>query len=366
MTRPVWAEVDLAAIRHNAAAVSAAAGVPLMAVVKADAYGHGAVPVARAALDGGAVALGVALVEEAEELRAAGIDAPVLLLSQPPPDAAGDVVRLRLWATVYSERFAEALSAAAESAVQPIPVHVKVDTGMHRVGADPDDAVALVRRVDRSPRLRLAGVWTHLAVAEIEGHRATQEQLSVFDAVIDRIRSEGVDPGTIHAANSAAALAVPEARRDLVRVGISLYGVKPSPCLDLAVDLRPAMRLSARIAFVKELPAGATLSYGLSYALPAAGRVATVPVGYADGYSRLLSNKAHAVVRGTRVPVAGTVTMDQILLDCGSLPVEEGDEVELLGPGVPADELARHQGTIAYEVLTSIGKRVPRVYIGQT
>ena len=337
-----------------------------MAVVKADAYGHGAVPVARAALEGGAVALGVALVEEAEELRGAGIDAPILLLSQPPPDAAVDVVRLGLWATVYSERFAEALSVAAERAAEPTPVHVKVDTGMHRVGAQPGDAVGLARLVALSPGLSLAGVWTHLAVAEIEGHRATEEQLSLFDSVIDRIMSGGIDPGTIHAANSAGALAVPEARRDLVRVGISLYGVKPSPCLDVGIDLRPAMRLCARVAFVKDLPAGATLSYGLTYALPRDGRVATVPVGYADGYSRLLSNKAHAIVRGQRVPVAGTVTMDQILLDCGSLPVEEGDEVELLGPGVPADELAQHQGTIAYEVLTSISKRVPRVYIGQT
>jgi alanine racemase len=341
----------------------------LMAVVKADGYGHGAVPVARAALDAGASWLGVALVEEGAELRAAGIDAPVMVLSEPPPSAAPAVVTLGLTPVAYTPVGVEALAkAVAQADADRLPVHLKVDTGMHRVGCTVDDALGLAESIAGRDELRLEGVLTHFPVADEPDNPYTGQQLDRLDGVLAAMREAGVAFDMVHAANSAGLLAFGDrARFDLVRCGIAVYGLPPAPVLAGRVPLRPAMTLKARVSHVKALPAGARLSYGLRYTMPRAGTVATVPVGYADGVPRNLADVGgEAVVRGRRHPIAGTVTMDQLMIDAGDAPVDVGDEVVLLGRDgdaeVSVDEWADRLGTINYEIACSIGRRVPRSY----
>lgn len=370
-SRPAWAEVDLDAVRHNVGVLRAlVAPAAVCAVVKADGYGHGAVPAARAALEGGAAWLAVALVEEGLALRDAGIEAPVLVLSEPPAEAMAVAVARRLTPTLYTEQGVEAARAAAGQ--RPVAVHVKVDTGMHRVGAPPAGAVALARAVAGHAELRLEGLWTHLAVADDPGEDdVTREQLARFERVRDELAATGVRPALVHAANSAGAVAHPPSRYDLVRCGIAVYGHPPSAALAGRADLRPALSLKARVTLARPLTAGERVSYGGRYRLPADGVVATVPLGYADGVPRRLSDVGgQALVGGRRVPISGTVTMDQLMVDCGPAPaVREGDEVVLIGrqgtEEVTAEEWAERLGTISYEVLTGIGPRVPRVYRGR-
>lgn len=368
--RPAWVVVDLDAIRDNVSRLAAlVAPAALLATVKADAYGHGAVPVARAALGAGATWLGVAFVEEGVELRDAGIDAPVLLLSEPPPPAAPTVVGRRLTPFVYTPSGIDALAAAAAAAGAVLPVHLKVDTGMHRVGCRVEDAVALAERVAASDALALEGLATHLAVADEADRRYTDAQLDAFDAVLDAVTVAVGPPPIVHVANSAGALAFPRARYDLVRVGITMYGIAPSPIVAGAVDLQPALALHAQVSFVKDLPAGARVSYGLRYELARPSRIATVPVGYADGVPRSLGATGGTVlVGGRRCPIAGTVTMDQLLVDVGDAEVQVGDDVVLLGTqgneAIAADEWADRLGTIAYEVVTRLGGRLPRRHVG--
>ena len=368
--RPTWGEVDLGAVRANTRRLAGLADpAALLAVVKADGYGHGAVPVARAALDAGASWLGVALVEEGTALRAAGLDAPVLVLSEPPAAAAGHVVDARLTPVVYTEPGIEALAKAVadQAADDPLPVHLKVDTGMHRVGCSPDDAANLVAAVQARPELRLEGICTHFAVADEPERPETRAQLEEFGRLIAGLERVGTRPPIVHAANSAGLLHFPDARFDLVRVGIAIYGVAPGPGTAVALD--PALSLRARVTYVKALPAGARLSYGLRYALERPGRVATVPVGYADGVPRNLGLRGGEVLlHGRRYPIAGAVTMDQLMVDVGDDDVEPGDEVVLLGAqggdAIRAEEWADRLGIIAYEVVTGIGPRVPRRYVG--
>jgi alanine racemase len=369
--RPVRAEIDLDAVRANVRTLRAvSAPAALLAVVKADGYGHGAVPVARAALDAGAAALGVALVEEGIELRDAGIDAPVLVLSEPVPDAAAGVVAYGLTPVVYTLAGIDALAKAVadRGAHDRLGVHLKVDTGMHRVGCDVEAAVELATQVVDRPELELAGVCTHLAVADEPGNPYTPAQLARFENVLRDLRARGLPTGTVHAANTAGAIACPAARYDLVRVGIGCYGIAPSDELEGRVDLQPAMSVTARVSHVKRMPAGERISYGLRYETPAVTTIATVPIGYADGVPRELSNHGGvALVRGRRRPIAGTVTMDQLMLDVDDLQIEVGDEVVLIGrqgaEEITAAEWARACGTIAYTVVCGIGPRVPRVYV---
>ncbi len=370
--RPVWGEIDLGAVRANVRTlVARAAPAALLAVVKADGYGHGEVPVAFAALDAGATWLGVALVEEGVRLRAAGIDAPILVLSEPAPEAAATVVAEGLTPVVYTVAGIEGLAKAVADAgaAAPLAVHLKVDTGMHRVGCSPDEVHALVESIRARPEVELGGVCTHLAVADEPAHTYTDDQLARFDAVLAELEHTGVRPPLAHAANSAALLTRPNARYDLVRVGIALYGVAPTPALAGAAGLEPALSLRARVTHVKTLPPGAQVSYGLRYTLGAEARVATVPVGYADGVPRNLGlTGAEVLVGGRRHPIAGTVTMDQLMVDVGDAPVAVGDEVVLIGrqgsDAVTVTEWAERLGTIAYEVVTGIGPRVPRRYVG--
>jgi len=368
-SRWVEARVDLAAVRHNVGVmrgiVSPAA---VWAVVKADGYGHGAVPVALAAVDGGAEGLCVALAQEGVELRDAGIDAPILLLSEQPASQLDAVVANRLIPTVYSSEAVHAAAAAVHrGGLSGYPVQVKVDTGMNRVGVAPRDALALVRAVEAAaPDLRLAGIFTHLAVTDEPTNSFTAQQIERFDEVLRQLPTR---PPAVHAANSGGALAHPATRYDLVRPGITLYGIEPGHTLRThCADLRPALSLVSRVSFVKRVRAGERISYGLTHTFERDCTVATVPIGYADGVPRRLGNARGVVLLGgRRRDIAGMVTMDQLMLDCGDDPVQIGDEVVLLGAQgnelVRAEEWAEQLGTIGYEIVCGISKRVRRVYL---
>jgi alanine racemase len=364
--RPTWVEVDLDAIRHNVRTLKPS-GVELMAVVKANAYGHGDVGVARAAVEAGATWLGVALVEEGLALRSAGLtDVPILVLSEFPPGAEREALAASLTPSLYSEGGLARLVAAAGGA--SVPVHVKVDTGMHRVGVyPPASAPAYVGRVVGAG-LSLEGLWTHLARSE-EDPATTAAQVAAFRAVVDEVRSDGHSPRLLHVANTGATIRHPESHLDLVRAGIGIYGIEPAPGVGGELGLRPALTWRSAVTLVKRLPEGSRTSYGHHYRLAHDAWVATVPAGYADGYPRLLSSRADVLIRGRRCRVAGSVTMDQVVVDCGDLEVEPGDEVVLLGTQgdetVSAEELANHAGTIGYEIVTRIGERVPREYLGE-
>lgn len=386
LARPVRAVVDLDAVAHNAGIMARLASpAALCAVVKADGYGHGAVQVARAALAGGASWLGVAMVEEGMELRRAGLDTPTLLLSEPPLAAMDEVVRCSLTPTVYSEEALMELARAVRSRpagsagdAGPVGVHVKVDTGMHRAGADPEDVVKIVSRLAALTELRLDGLWTHLAAADLSDEVAcerTRSQLQVFERCRVELETIGMHPKILHAASSAGLIAYPESRYGMARCGISLYGYLPSAGLSekarwlLGEDrLVPAMRLEARVSHVRTVRAGEGVSYGIDFTLPVDSIIATVPLGYADGVPRGLSRAGGEVLlAGERRPIAGVVTMDQLMVDCGPrAQVRRGDEVVLLGRQgggeITADDWAGILGTINYEVLSRVGARVPRVY----
>lgn len=375
--RPAWVEVDLDAVAANAAYLAGAVQpARVCAVVKADGYGHGAVPVAKAALAGGASLLGVALAEEGHQLREAGIDVPVLVLSEPPAEAMRLVVDDRLTPSIYTHAGLAALVAAAEEAgASGVPVHLKLDTGMHRVGAEALTVLELAKAVTAEDGVQLEGLFTHLAVADEPLNPFTSGQLARFDAVLTALAGEGIRPPLLHAANSAGAIYHPVARYSMVRAGIALYGLAPASglCSDaLTCALRPALSLKAAVSYVKELPAGERLSYGLHYALPERATVATVPIGYADGVPRRLSQLGGEVlIGGVRRKVAGAVTMDQLMVDCGpGADVRPGDEVVLIGrqggEEITAWEWADRLGTIAYEVTCALSARLPRAYKGQT
>ncbi|MGA9077320.1 MAG: alanine racemase [Acidimicrobiales bacterium] len=372
--RPTWAEIDTSAVTANVALLCRlVAPARLCAVVKADGYGHGSVAVARAALSGGAAMLAVALVEEAVTLREAGIDAPVLLLTEAPPDGIGEFLAIGGMPTVYSEPGIALAAGAAARLGRQVGVHLKVDTGMHRVGADSADVPALAASVAGSGPLSLGGLWTHFAVADDLDDAFTATQIDRFDSAVAAVRAAGGSPAVLHAANSAGAIAHPRGRYDLVRCGIACYGYAPSVQVGRVLAglvgpgeaLRPALSLKARVHRVHRLAAGERTSYGRNYELAADTLVATVPIGYADGLRRALAAAGGEVlVGGRRRRIAGTVTMDQLLVDCGDDDVRAGDEVVLIGrqggEEITADEWAERLGTIVYEVLCGIGPRVPR------
>lgn len=363
--RPTWLEIDLGAIRDNVAAIArTVAPAKVCAVVKADGYGHGDVPAAEAALEGGAEWLAVALLEEGARLREAGIEGPILLLSEPFTEDAAEVVRWDLTPTIYRSRFIGALASVAPPGY---PVHLKVDTGMHRVGATPEQAGAIATEIGMGGLL-LQGLWTHLAVSE-EDPVFTEEQIHRLLGFAGGLAADGIVPEIIHASNTGGALGHPDARIDMVRVGIGIYGLRPAPGFHPEVPLRPAMRVVSHVSFLQRLPAGERLSYGRVRPLPSDANVATVPIGYADGVARRLSGTGGEVlIRGNRYPIAGSVTMDQIMIDMGDDPVEVGDEVVLLGSQgdaeITADEWAERLGTINYEIVCGFGPRIPRRYHG--
>jgi len=367
---PVWAEIDLGAIRHNIQTLAGiASGAEVMGVVKGYAYGHGNPASAAAMLQAGASRLGVARVAEAIHLRESGIQAPLHVFTEPPPDAAETMVTLDLTPAVYTEAFARALSDAATAADRKVGVHLKLDTGMNRVGLLSDDVPDALRVLGTMPGIEIEGAWSHLAIADVPDHPFTRKQLELFQDLIGQIVAAGVELRYRHLANSAATLSLPEAHFDIVRCGIASYGLWPGPQLRETADLRPAMQLKARLNLVKNVPAGAALSYGLQYELDRPGNVVTIPAGYADGYPRPLSGKADVLIGGKRFRVSGTVCMDQFMVDVGEERFEPGTVVTLLGRDgdeeVSAEELAGYVGTINYEIATRIPSRVPRVFVGE-
>jgi len=368
VSRWAWADVDLDAVRHNVGVVHAAAApAELWAVVKADGYGHGAIPVARAALDGGATGLCVALVQEGLALREAGLDCPMLVLSEQPASELVAAVRAGLDLTVYSYAQIEAIEAAGGI---DHPVHLKIDTGMRRVGAAADDALGLAAAIVESPAVRLAGVCTHLAVADEPDDPFTAVQIESFGDVLTAMAVAGHEVPFVHAANSAAALSFPAARFAMVRVGIAIYGISPGPALDRHSDaLRPALSLRARVSHVKRVRAGDRISYGLRHRFEGDTTVATLPLGYADGVPRrLYAGGCEVLIGGRRRPIVGVVTMDQLMVDCSDDSVAIGDEAVLIGTqggeSISASEWADRLGTIGYEVVCGISPRVDRHYTG--
>ncbi len=369
-TRPTRAEIDLAAIAANVRIACELAGrtAAVMAVVKADAYGHGAAPVARAALAAGATWLGVAVPDEGAALRAAGFHARILVLGPIAPDQAAVVTAHDLDQCVSDPDQAQALSreAAARGCVQLL--HLKVDTGMGRVGLPPRAVRSAAERIASLPAVRLEGLMTHFAEADADDPEFTREQIARFETVSRNLRAAGITIPLRHAANSAALIRHPDARLDLVRPGIMLYGCPP--CASRRAGdpaLVPALRLRTVISQLTDLAAGGSVSYGRTFVAPHDMRIATLPIGYADGLPRLLSGRGQALIRGRRAPILGRICMDMTMVDVTCLPdVRVGDEAVLIGrqgvEEITADEVARLTGTISYEVLCRIGPRVPRIY----
>ncbi len=365
-----WAEIDLDAIAHNVRQLKRHIGerVELMAVVKANAYGHGAAPVARTALKSGASRLAVNRAVEGIELRRAGIAAPILILGYFPPWEAEAVVRHNLTPTVTEREVASALAEAAARQGKAVPLHVKVDTGMGRFGLLPEEVVDFVKSLADFPNLRLEGLYTHFATADEADKSHTRRQFGVFLQVLKRLEEAGIEVPVRHAANSAATLDLPETHLDMVRCGIAIYGLYPSAEVSRSVALRPAMSLKSRVARLRTLPAGSCISYGCTYVTSSPTRVALVPVGYGDGYHRLLSNRGQVLIRGRRAPILGRVCMDQLVVDVSGIPgVRLDDEVVVFGrqgeEEISAEEVAAWAETINYEVTTSVLPRVTRVYL---
>lgn len=373
--RWAWAEVDLQALRRNVEAIVAnTTSHSVWAVVKADGYGHGAVECARVALDAGAIGLCVALVDEGVTLRRAGIAAPILVMSEQPPEQHRHLVGNGLIATVYNSESIAALGATAEDMNIVCSVHLKVDTGMHRAGVAPSNAVARAREVLNHPWLSLDGVFSHLATADDASRNdVTESQVRAFAAVLNDLKDADIEVEHRHLENSAGALRhVAEVLRLECRVGIAMYGIAGDAASNsfgspVGVQLEPVMSLKAKVSHVQVLEAGEAVSYGLRRPLASRSTIATVPLGYADGVRRALWERGEVLIGGKRRRFAGVVTMDQVLIDCGADSVQVGDDVVLLGcqgpEEVSANEWARLLGTIGYEVTCGISARVPRTYL---
>lgn len=368
--RATWAQVDLDAIAGNVAALKAQSAAPrLLAAVKADGYGHGLVPAARAALRGGADWLGVAMVEEGATLRAAGIGAPILVFTEPPAAAIDALLAAGLTPAVYSPAFVSALNArAGERGGPPVTVHLKLDTGMRRVGVPEPDWADALRRVRDARHLAAEGLWSHLAVADEPDHPFTATQAAAFDRGLALARDLGVHPALAHLTNSAGTVLRHADHHDMVRAGLAVYGLQPVPGRDVGVALRPALSWYARLSLVKRVAAGESVSYGLRWTASQPTTVATVPAGYADGVRRALGGRAEVLMHGRRVPMVGTVCMDQFLVDAGGGRAAVGDEVVLIGEQggerITAEDWAVLLDTISYEVVCAIAARVPRAYVG--
>lgn len=367
--RPTWAEVDLSAIRRNILALKSHLKLPstrFCAVVKADGYGHGAVAVASEAMRAGADYLAVSILDEALNLRAAGLTMPILILGPTPAAQAHLVTENGLTQTICNMDQARALSASSESQSLLARVHLKVDTGMGRLGVQPSEAADFAAAVEALPNLFVEGIYTHFATSDCRDKTYAGNQLSTFQASLAAVRERGLDIPIKHCANSAAFLDMPEAQMDMVRVGIVMYGLWPSEETGRPVDLTPAMRFKTRISMLKEVPAGTAISYGCTYVTDRPTVIATLPVGYADGWTRMLSGRAKVFVAGRKVPLVGRICMDQSMADVtGVAGLSEGDEVLLFGgPDLPVEEVAGALGTINYELICILSARVPRVYFG--
>ena len=365
--RPTQALIDLQAIRHNVGIVRQRVGpdCKIAVVVKADAYGHGAISVSRAALEAGADTLCVTLPQEGAELRRAFPSVPILVMVLADPSDVATVVEHDLTQTVDDEQDLLALDRAASLCGRRAKVHLKVDTGMGRLGVRPAEAAALVRRAAGLRSVELEGIFSHFATADNPDQGFARRQLGAFRQVCDGLADAGMPIKLRHMANSAAVLSLPESHLDMVRPGIMIYGLRPAP--HLGEGIVPAMTVTSRIVKLKTMRPGEPVSYGSTYRCPESRRIATIPMGYADGYRRGLSGRFHVIVRGARAPVVGRVCMGMFMVDVsGVAGVKKGDEVLILGRSgedhLPTEEMARALGTISYEIVTGISRRVPRLY----
>lgn len=364
--RTTKAVINLRAISYNVAEIRKRIDNKrgLMAVVKADGYGHGAVEVSRAALRSGADSLGVAIPEEGQLLREAGIEVPILVLGLIQPEEAYKVVNFRLAQTVTSVELLDALAQEGYKASTEVSVHVKVDTGMGRIGVKPEDIVAFIRKVKSFKNLSLEGLFSHFSSADEKDKTCSKRQLQLFEQTLHEIQLAGIGLPKKHMANSAAVLDLPESYYDMVRPGIMIYGLYPSKEVSHSIELEPAMTLKTKVSAVKMVPCRTPIGYGRTFITKKKTFVATLPVGYGDGYKRLLSNRGEVLIRGRRVPIIGRVCMDMCMVDVSDVEgVQPGDEVILFGEDITTEEVAASADTIVNEVVCTVGKRVPRVYV---
>lgn len=369
--RDTIVEVDLDAIKQNISQFRhhLSSAVQIMAVVKADAYGHGAIAIATAALSAGADWLGVAFLDEALELRAAGIKAPILVMGYTPPRGIPVGIEQGIALTVSSLEAAEAVSSYVQREGKVAHIHLKVDTGMSRLGLAVEEVVPLMQKLRKIPGLYVEGLFTHFACADEKNKEQTRRQHNRFMQMLTLLQEKGMSPPLIHVSNSAAAIDLPEYGHGMVRIGIGMYGYYPSSEVNQrAIQLKPALSLKTRIVHLKRPQMGEGISYGRTYISDGTRWIATLPLGYADGYSRSLSGRSEVLVRGRRVPVVGRVCMDQLMVDVtDAMPVSVDDEVVIYGcqgkEAIFASEVAMLLETIPYEVTCMINRRVPRIYI---
>ncbi len=369
MTELARADIDLNAIAHNITELRHVTHpkARFMAVVKANAYGHGAIEVAKQALNHGAQILGVARISEGLHLRQAEIDAPILVLGYTPPELIPRLIQADLTPTVYSEEAARAISDYALSCGKTVRIHIKTDTGMGRLGIAAEQAKSLsdIETIARLPGIEIEGIFTHFATADSRDKSFAKVQLDLFMDFTDKLHRRGVEIPIRHAANSAGIMEMPESHLDMVRAGIAIYGLYPSDETDKTrITLKPAMTLKSRVIHLKQVTAGFSISYGCTYRTPKPTVIATVSIGYADGLNRLLSSRGYMLVRGQRAQIAGRVCMDLTMLDVGHIPdVNIGDEVVVFGPEpVSVDDMATMLNTINYEIVSTITARVVRQY----
>ncbi len=370
--RPLWQEIDLNQLATNMHTLRTLVGsdIAIAAVVKANAYGHGAVDIAPVLLDNGADALAVSFIDEGIELRRSGISSPILLLGYTDPDQFDAIIEWNLQPTIYSVQSARLLAARAAAQGKEVSIHIAIDSGMNRVGfSTTEESIEQISTITSLPSIRLEGIFTHFASADESDQSYSIHQYERFQSVIDALEQRGIRPRLRHAANSAATIGFEISRLDMVRLGIVLYGDYPSSIFSAEqVDLNPVMTLKCLITHIHTIEPGETVSYGRTFTAQRTTQVATLPVGYADGYLRSLSNKAEVLVHGHRAPVIGTICMDQMMIDITDIDdVSIGDEVVLIGSQgddrITTAELASHASTIPYELLCALADRVPRVYL---
>ena len=366
----VIAEINLDNIAYNVSNIRKNINekTKIMAIVKADAYGHGAVEVAKTALYNGANWLGVAIIDEAIELRKNNIFEPILILGNTIEHKLLQVIKYNITQTIFSYSMAKKLSDEATKIKKSVDIHIKIDTGMCRLGFLPnDETIEEIIKIKNLPYINITGIFTHFATSDIEDKSFTKDQFKKYKYVVDKLKEKGFNNIIKHISNSGAILDLKEYNFDMVRAGIILYGMYPSNEVLKSIPLKPAMSLKTHISYVKEIDANLSVSYCRTYFTNKKTKIATIPVGYADGYARLLSNKARVFVNGYYANVVGNICMDQFMIDVTHIPdVKEGDVVVLMGQGILAEELASLQNTINYEIVCNIGKRVPRVYIKNT
>lgn len=362
--RPTVARIDLPALRHNFALAKELVGpkTSLLGVVKADAYGHGALPVAKLLESEGAVALGVATPEEGISLREGGVRSPILIFGGPFEASGDELRRHHLTPVLYEPDQVRRLEASSQG---ELSVQIKVDTGMTRLGVLPEELPQMLEAISAAPKLKLQGLMTHLAQADLSYEGLTAEQFRRFHETVEELRRKKPEVKIFHIAQSAAILDGKGAEYDWARPGIMLYGANPHPRLEAGKRLRPVMSFETQIVSLKTVPAGTSVSYGGTWTAQRSSRIAILPVGYADGYIRHLSNRGRVLLQGKRAPVAGRVCMDLTMIDVTDIPEAKlGDKVRLWGPDLPAEEVAEWAETISYELFCAVGARVPRVYEG--